>query len=180
MQINGLVDPPQRKGPTCSKARIDAIDEVKAAIVTRADERLLFTERESIERASKFSKHDLDDDEIFVALFINGENFGYDGSHLRQFLCSTKTNNQNQREHPLIKAPGPRTPLRLVPLVGEETTRHCFTRMADPDPPARPFKPLGRSLPSPKWHLASEAQLSFLRVGQLSRYWQRAPGFLPE
>jgi hypothetical protein len=119
MQINGLVDPPQRKGPTCSKARIDAIDEVKAAIVTRADERLLFTERESIERASKFSKHDLDDDQVLIALFINGENFGYDGSHLRQFLCLRKTNNKNQSEHPLSAAPGPRTQLCLVRTVEE-------------------------------------------------------------
>jgi hypothetical protein len=94
--------------------------------VTRADEGLLFTEREGIERASKFSKHDLDDDEIFVALFINGENFGYDGSHLRQFLCSTKTNNENQRGHPLSKAPSPRTPLRLVRLVGERNNTSLF------------------------------------------------------
>ena len=95
--------------------------------MTRADERLLFTEPEGIERASKFSKHDLDDDEIFVALLINGENFGYDGSHLRQFLCSTKTNNKNQRGHPLSKAPGPRTPLRLVALgVGERNNTSLF------------------------------------------------------
>ena len=65
--------------------------------MTRADGRLLFPEREGIERAPKFSKHDLDDDEIFVALFINGENFGYDGSHLRQFLCSTKTKQKSKR-----------------------------------------------------------------------------------
>jgi hypothetical protein len=136
--IDRLIDPPQREGPTCFKARIDAIDEVKATIVTRADERLLFTEREGIERASKFSKHDLNDDQIFVALFINGENFGYDGSHLRQFLCLTKTNNKNQRGHPLSKAPGPGLHCAWCAWSGNETTRHCFTRMADPDPPADP------------------------------------------
>jgi hypothetical protein len=94
----GLIDPPQREGPTCLKVRINVINQVKATIVTRADGRLLFTEREGIERASKFSKHDLDDHEIFVALFINGENFGYDGSHLRQFLCSTKTKQKSKEE----------------------------------------------------------------------------------
>ena len=68
--------------------------------MTRADERFLFTKSQGIERASKFSKHDLDDDQVLIALFINGENFGYDGCHLRQFLCLRKTNNKNQREHP--------------------------------------------------------------------------------
>jgi hypothetical protein len=85
-----LIDPPKREWPTGFEARIDAIDEVKTAVVTRADERLLFTKRQGVERASKFSKHDLDDDQVLIALSINGENFGYDGSHLRQFLCSTK------------------------------------------------------------------------------------------
>ena len=142
--IDRLIDPPQREGPTCFKARIDAIDEVKATIVTRADERLLFTEREGIERASKFSKHDLNDDQIFVALFINGENFGYDGSHLRQFLCSTKTNNKNQRGYPLSKAPGPRTPLRLVRLVGERNNTSLFHSDDRSRPSGRPVRPLGR------------------------------------
>ena len=85
-----LIDPPKREWPTGFEARIDAIDEVKTAVVTRADEGLLFTKRQGVERASKFSKHDLDDDQVLIALSINGENFGYDGSHLRQFLCSTK------------------------------------------------------------------------------------------
>jgi hypothetical protein len=122
----GLIDPPQREWPTSFEVRIDAIDEIQAAVVTRADERFLFTEGQGIERASKFSKHDLDDDEIFVALFINGENFGYDGSHMRQFLCSTKTKNKNQRGRPLSKTPGPRTSLRLVCLVGERNNASQF------------------------------------------------------
>jgi hypothetical protein len=52
--------------------------------VTRADEWLLFTEGQGVERASKFPKHDLNDDKILVALSIDGEDFGYDGGHLRR------------------------------------------------------------------------------------------------
>jgi hypothetical protein len=73
--------------------------------VARADGRLLFTEREGIERASKFSKHDLDDHEIFVALFINGENFGYDGSHFAAISVFDEDKTKIKRGDPSNKAP---------------------------------------------------------------------------
>jgi hypothetical protein len=77
-----LVNSPQRKWTACFKARIDTINEIESAVVARADERFSFPEGEGIKRASKLPKHDLDDHAIFVAFFIDGENFGYDGRHL--------------------------------------------------------------------------------------------------
>jgi hypothetical protein len=85
------VDPPQWKRASGFQARIYAINQVKAAVVTRADERFFITEGQRIERASKLSKHDLDDDEIPVALFVDGENFGYNGGHMRRFMGSIIT-----------------------------------------------------------------------------------------
>jgi hypothetical protein len=82
------IDPPQRKGASRFETGIDAIDQVKTPVLTRADEWLLFTEGQRIERTSEFPKHDLNDDQIFVALFINGENFGYNRRHVRQFMSS--------------------------------------------------------------------------------------------
>jgi hypothetical protein len=79
------IDPPQRKGTSRFETGIYAIDQVKAPVVTRADERLLFTEDQRIERTSELPKHDLNDDQIFFALFIDGENFRYNGGHMRQF-----------------------------------------------------------------------------------------------
>jgi hypothetical protein len=82
------IDPPQRKGASRFETGIDAIDQVKTPVVTRADERFFFTESQRIERTSEFPKHDLNDDQILVALFIDGENFGYNGRHMRQYMSS--------------------------------------------------------------------------------------------
>jgi hypothetical protein len=69
------IDPPQGKGSTRFETGIYAINQVKTPIVARADERFFLTEGQRIERAPEFPKHDLNDDQIFVALFIDGENF---------------------------------------------------------------------------------------------------------
>jgi hypothetical protein len=79
------VDPPQRKWASRLETGIYAINQVETAVVTRSDERLFFTEAQRIEGTSEFPKHDLNDDQIFVTLFIDGENFGGNGRHMRQF-----------------------------------------------------------------------------------------------
>jgi hypothetical protein len=102
-----LVNSPQRKWTACFKARIDTINEIKSAVVARADEWLFFPEGEGIKRASKLPKHDLDDDQIFVAFFIDGENFGYDGRHLWRSIGLN--DNKNDRPYPWCARTKPRT-----------------------------------------------------------------------
>jgi hypothetical protein len=70
------IDSPQWKGASRFETGIDAIDQVKTPIVTRADKRFFFAEGQGVERTSEFTKQDLDDNQIFVALLIDGENFG--------------------------------------------------------------------------------------------------------
>ena len=70
------IDSPQRKRASRFETGIYAIDQIKTPIVTRADERFLFAEGQGVERTSEFTKQDLDDNQIFVALLIDGENFG--------------------------------------------------------------------------------------------------------
>jgi hypothetical protein len=85
------IDPPQRKGTSRFETGIYAIDQVKTPVVTGADERFFLTEDQRIERTPELPKHDLNNDQIFFALFIDGENFGYNGRHKGQFWFRNTT-----------------------------------------------------------------------------------------
>jgi hypothetical protein len=89
--LTRLLNRPERKRLSFSKAGILMIEKIKPTIAIRSEMRLIFTETESIECARVCFGTNLNDYEILIAQPVNNKDFCGKSCHWRPFLSLSFT-----------------------------------------------------------------------------------------